>query len=310
MAFSQIHRLRSELELLQRSNHENILRVFGWSKWRNSMGLIMEYMSGGNLRQLLMNPGIPLSPSLRLRMSTEIANGISFIHNFTEQRRLVHGDLKPDNILLSKELNCKIADFGGAKLIKYTRSTETQPNARTSQLTLVYAAPERLSERCRPRKEHDTYSFGVIVHGILSRETPFEVFTGEVDYVESVKRGERPDTEAIEDLKADLSSTADGKIIEELESVMTSCWSHNPASRPSMIDVRNELTELLNQQSLDAISRSVAAAQSEMKPFLPSKRLHRCISLRCFNTRSGSFHESEGWFVHTCGMSQMFIKSN
>ena len=96
MFLQLLHRLRKELELLLKANHENIVRVFGWSVWANSMGLIIEYMSGGSLRRLLLDVDVDLHMNLRLRMSSEIANGISFLHNISEKHRLVHGDLKPD----------------------------------------------------------------------------------------------------------------------------------------------------------------------------------------------------------------------
>jgi len=290
-------RLRNELELLLKANNENILRVYGWSIWPNSMGLIMQYMPGGNLRRLLMDTRIPLFFNLRLRMSSEIASGIAFLHNFNEKLRLTHGDLKPDNILLTDDLHCKIADFGGARLMKHTTSTTTGTTLSRAQMTVVYAAPERLRGRCRPKKEHDTYSFGIIIHGILSRESPLEVFSDEIDYVDAVKRGERPDTETIENLKKDQASEeSDLTIIDCLESTMTRCWQQDPCSRPNMLVIRDELANLLSQQLLKNIQQSVSESLSKMSLFLPSDQQDACVPLSCFNAGIGVFNDGKRCF--------------
>ena len=228
-------------------------------------------------------------------MSSEIANGISFLHNFSEEHRLVHGDLKPDNILLTSDLNCKIADFGGAKLVKYTRSTTTDTEATHGQMTKAYAAPERLvtTRKPKPKKEQDTYSYGIIVHGILSRELPSAQFSSEADYLEAVKEGQRPGVEAIETLKEDASQEGDLAIIDCLESVMKRCWQQNPVSRPNMVVIKDELSALLNQKSKDAIKHSVATALENVKLFLPSEPFRKTLPLRQFNPINGTFYESK-----------------
>jgi len=306
-----LRRIKKELELLLKANHENIVRVFGWSVWANSMGLIMEYMSAGNLRRLLIDVDVVLHVNLRLRMSSEIANGISFLHDLSEKHRLVHGDLKPDNILLTRDLNCKIADFGGAKMVKYTRSTMTHTEVTQGQMTRAYAAPERLfrKTKSKPKKEQDTYSYGIIVHGILSREMPMEQFSSEDEYLEAVKEGERPDTEAIDALKDDHASVeGDLAIIDCLVSVMTKCWHQDPDSRPNMLLIRDELSDLFNQQSPEAIQRSVAAALGNIELFLPSERSQDTLLLRYFNASDGTFNKSTTKNVLACSSATLLQK--
>jgi len=134
----------------------------------------MECMSGGNLQLLLIDDDVVLRMNLRLGMSSEIANGISFLRNFSEEHRLVHGDLKPDNILLTSNLNCKIADFGGAKVVKYTMSSTTETEATHGQMSKAYAAPELLVTTRKP-KPKQPLSFNL-----------------KIEYLEAVKKGEHP----------------------------------------------------------------------------------------------------------------------
>ena len=260
------------------------------------MGLIIEYMSGGSLRRLLLDIDVDIHVTLRLRMSSEIANGISFLHNISEKHRLVHGDLKPDNVLLTKDLQCKVADFGGAKIVENTMSATTHSEATQDQMTRAYAAPERLFTKRKPsaKKEQDTYSYGIILHGILSRKLPAAQFASEAKYLEAVMEGERPDMETIDTRKEGHASLeGDLAIIDCLVSVMTRCWQQNPDSRPNMVVIRDELSDLLNQQSPEAIQRSVVAALQNMELFLPSERSQNTVSLRQFNPTTGTFNESK-----------------
>jgi len=123
---------------------------------------------------------------------------------------------------------------------------------------------------------------------------PLTQFSSESEYLEGVKEGERPDIEIIDTLKEDHSSLEDDlAIMDSLVSVMTRCWQQNPDARPNMIVIRDKLSDLLNQQSPQAIQRSVAAALENMELFLPSERSQNTISLRQFNPITGTFNKSK-----------------
>ena len=285
-----LFRLKEELNLLQQAKHKHVVHVYGWSKWPNSMALIMDYMPGGNLWRLLVDHDIQLAPVLQLRICAEIADGIAFIHNLTDDNRLTHGDLKPENILLCSDLHCRIGDFGGARLVKYTRSIITNARGQEKyQFTKAYAAPERLLRTVvRQTKEQDTYSYGIIVHGVLSREGPDATFDSDDAYIGAVKEGGRPDTSRIEELKQRVSEE-DHRTIELLESVMTNCWEQDATKRPSMIMVRNDLKQQLSKYAFSDIHQSVTDALKDIRMFLPSIRNYSTIPLNNYNTRTGCF---------------------
>ena len=257
-------------------------------------------MPVGNLRNILLDHAIDLKPVLRLRFAAELASGIASIHNLCPTRRLTHGDLKPENVLLSKDLHCKVADFGSAKLISYTGSTSTSSlSLEAQQLTLVYAAPERLYPRpIRPRKEQDTYSYGVILHGVLSREIPHQYFAGEKQYLDAVKHGERPDCESIADFKVGLACSDEKRLVETLESVMKRCWAHDAQQRPDMLSVRDELMPEIRKYNQAEILRCVATAADSLRIRHPSASEVPCLPLNTFDTRSGKF--SPGRLVFMC----------
>lgn len=295
-----MQRIRNELELLQKSNHAHILRVHGWSQWSGSMALILEYLPGGNLKNFLRNPNSRIRTILRLRICAELADAIAFIHNLTKEQRLTHGDIKPENILLSADLHCKLADFGGAKLSSHTGKAGKQESSSEEkyELTPIYAAPERLGdEPVKPKKEQDTYSYGLIVHMVLTREPPHVHYPNVAKYLQAVVKGKRPRTEPIEELKLSYKIPYKRQVIETLENVMRKCWEHVPSLRPNMLDVRDELHNLLRQAAHAEVLQTVTDAVASIEINVPSPDDHHCVPLDFFDTQTRKFGMS--YFVKT-----------
>jgi serine/threonine-protein kinase len=95
----------SEARLLTALKHKNIVNILGASGNERLFIIVMEYVSGGSLRDRLIRP-LPLRDALRT--AREICEGLSFVH----KNRIVHGNLRPSNILLSESGEVKITDFG------------------------------------------------------------------------------------------------------------------------------------------------------------------------------------------------------
>ena len=279
-----IYRVGYELEALHLASHENVLRVYGLAEWEGSIALITELMHGGNLRLLLGNVSVDLRPVLQLRICEEISSGLAFIHNIKHNKGQVHGDLKPDNVLLSKDLHCKIGDFGSSRIVSFTgRTTATDVGQVKAQFTKVYAAPERLRDPfTRPRRHQDAYSYGLIVYEVLSRELPHQFGVSEEDYLRAIKNGRRPGTEIIDELKKSSSNAKDKEVIQVLKNVMMKCWQNKPEDRPDMRDIRNELQQLMSTRERNEVTQSVAKAQESYHPYDPSSSNQFKISLDCF----------------------------
>jgi len=175
-----------EIDLLHYANHDNIVRILGYTSWKDSMAIVMEYMLEGSLSDLLHSrkdreeflvPDISLHESLRLRLCSDISHGVSYLHFAFSDQRMVHGDLKPSNILLSGDLRCKIGDFGGADIATCTevQSSSSKKPKHKSQWTRGYIAPERMNNpQHRVSKAMDVYSVGMIFYVILRRQQPVE----------------------------------------------------------------------------------------------------------------------------------------
>ena len=274
------------------ASHVNVVRIIGYTTWPASMGIIMEYMEGGSLETLLITksaevPSIPVD--VRLRFGAEVASGIGFFHNIYKDQRMTHGDLKADNVLLTSDLRCKVADFGGANLATMTDPDDDavkRANRRGEQ-TRVYSAPERLKNPgMKVSKAMDVYSFSMILYMILSRKQPatFDSQSQVEDYIQKVQRGERPDLEEIDNLKSSVprSCLSDIETIEVLEDEMKKSWNQTPKYRPSIIQVRDRLNKLLVTKDPADICPKAADIMGYMNLQQPSQFKLPCATIDNF----------------------------
>jgi len=223
----------------------------------------MEFLPAGSLRQFGTPSSGNLPPRLILRMAFEIASALVHMHELPSGKRLIHGDLKPENVLLTADFHCKIADFGSAELQALTGSA-TATNKKTTKLdmTLAYAAPEKLmSLNSKPRREHDVYSFGMLLYVLLNRKLPYQNTAQESAFIEMIKNGRRPEFDSLHSFMEAFENTNledaanfnsnNAFLMQELESIVKQCWQQNPSDRPSMCEVRDRMERLQHQQ-LDA----------------------------------------------------------
>lgn len=247
-------------------------------------------MPGGNLHDFIIDVKNEVGPLIKLRLNAETADGIAFIHNLNPKKHMVHGDLKPENVLLTADLHVKISDFGSAEFRSATgTTTSTSSTSRNCnpEFTLVYAAPERLANlNARPRKEHDIYSYALIMHMVLSEEEP--VRYDAAAFLEAVKQGQRPDISTIDEYKAGLNSEKHVLIIDRLVQVMQNCWKHLPQDRPEMLQVRDCLQNLLIEQKDTDVVGEVQTVLEDFVFFKPSPH-HRFATLSTFSTKSLDF---------------------
>ena len=276
---SECFRISTEVNHLQKANHANIVRIYGLTQWQEFLAIITEYFPNGNLKELLLDKDIDIKPFLQLRMSFDIANGLAFIHNLLPNERLVHGDLKVENVLLTDDLRCKIADFGSSVLSGNTGSMTKTNGVFTNEFTEIYAAPELLANpTMKLRTSHDTYSFGMIIYLILTRRSPvpnnlFNIFLNDI------KEGKRPPIDIIElTLKFNKCKIA----VESLQllcSVLMRCWAQNASKRPKMTTVRDELHDQLVEIKSSQVQSQVALALSNMVVAKLSKTKCKCVPI-------------------------------
>lgn len=148
-------------------NHPNILNIYDIDEQDGGLFFVMEYIEGETLKSYLTNlksaDGVPLSRAIDL--TVQIAHGLKAAH----EKEIVHRDIKPENIMLTKEGNPKIMDFGIAKLKSGTGLTRTG----MSLGTITYMSPEQ-SQGIAADHRSDLWSLGVVLYELLTGELPFK----------------------------------------------------------------------------------------------------------------------------------------
>jgi beta-lactam-binding protein with PASTA domain/tRNA A-37 threonylcarbamoyl transferase component Bud32 len=130
-----LRRFRAEARAVASLRHPNIVTVYDWGEEDTGPYLVLEYLGGGSLRDLL-DRGHRLSPSQAVLVGLEAARGLEYAH----RRGLVHRDIKPANLLFDDEGRLAIADFGIARAL--AEATWTEP-AGAVVGTVRYASPEQ-----------------------------------------------------------------------------------------------------------------------------------------------------------------------
>ena len=165
--------LRKEAITMVKLNHPNIVRVFDFHDKGDIKYIDMEYVDGKSLSDLkLDSPDGKLSERKVLDMAVQMAQGFSYAHS----ENVIHRDIKPQNILLSKNGEIKIMDFGISETVKNSMSRIS--NTGTSG-TLIYMSPEQIQGK-NVGNEADIYSFGVLIYELLSGKPPFN--KGDISY--------------------------------------------------------------------------------------------------------------------------------
>jgi serine/threonine protein kinase len=167
----QMHLGKEELEdflnearTIARLVHPHIIRVLEFGVEDNTPFLVMDYAPNGTLRHRH-----PKGTRLPLDTVTDYASQVAAALQYAHDRKLIHRDVKPENMLLSANNDILLSDFGIALVAQTSRSL--QPNIQEAAGTLAYMAPEQLGGK--PRPASDQYALGIVVYEWLTGERPF-----------------------------------------------------------------------------------------------------------------------------------------
>ncbi|XP_065719331.2 serine/threonine-protein kinase MARK2 isoform X25 [Drosophila suzukii] len=158
-----LQKLFREVRIMKMLDHPNIVKLFQVIETEKTLYLIMEYASGGEVFDYLVLHGRMKEKEARVKFR-QIVSAVQYCH----QKRIIHRDLKAENLLLDSELNIKIADFGF--------SNEFTPGSKLDTFcgSPPYAAPELFQGKKYDGPEVDVWSLGVILYTLVSGSLPFD----------------------------------------------------------------------------------------------------------------------------------------
>ena len=152
-----------EAKILKKLNHPNIIRVMDFGKEDGMPYMVMEYINGEDLKKLLLYK--QTEKLQRYDLILQIGRGLDYLH----ENNIIHHDIKPENILVSKNNEVKIIDFG---LARYNRLRIFTRN-RFIDGTPTYMSPEQIRKR-HTDKRTDIYSYGITIYEMLTGKVPYQ----------------------------------------------------------------------------------------------------------------------------------------
>lgn len=162
----------SEVELLAKIDHRNLVKLLGFIDKGHERLLITEYVPNGNLREHLDGQRDKiLDFNQRLEIAIDVAHGLTYLHLYAE-KQIIHRDVKSSNILLTESMRAKVADFGFARLGP-VNNDQTHISTKVKG-TIGYLDPEYMKTYQLTPKS-DVYSFGILLLEIVTGRRPVEL---------------------------------------------------------------------------------------------------------------------------------------
>ncbi len=237
-----VARFVQERQIFNRIDHPNVVRVHDLVAEGDQLGIVMERVNGGDLKQRV--DAQSLSPRQAMAVAAEVAAGLEAIHSVD----VVHRDLKPANILIAERsdgsLRPKISDFGISRLV-----SDAMTKTSSTIGTPLYMAPEAADQR-GAEAPADIYSLGALMFELLIGTAPFH----------------EGGTFAVLKSHAMDVPPAIGGVPEQLALLIDHMLAKDPAARPDAVEVQRRLQAILPE--IDdavrpiAIERTAPSAQA------------------------------------------------
>ncbi|CAK9222697.1 unnamed protein product, partial [Sphagnum troendelagicum] len=174
----------AELSIISRIQHRNLVNLQGWCSERGELMLVYDYMPNKSLDKLLFqncselavvdhhqnSTAMKLDRGMRHNILLGVASALAYLHEDWSEHRVVHRDVKASNVMLDKDFNACLGDFGLARLIEHSKE-----DADTTIVagTVRYLAPE-LARTGKPTTMSDVFSYGALALEVACGRRPFD----------------------------------------------------------------------------------------------------------------------------------------
>ncbi|XP_059456549.1 U-box domain-containing protein 33-like [Corylus avellana] len=256
-----ISQFQMEVSVLSQLRHQNLVKLTG--SCPEVFALIYEFLPNGSLEDRLnmKDNSPPLLWQTRIRIATELCSVLIYLHS-AKPHSIVHGDLKPSNILLDANFVSKLSDFGICRMLLSDASSSNNVNTTLSHITnpkgsFAFIDPEFLETGVLTLKS-DVYSFGIILLQLLTGRQPFKI-SNEVKYALDVGN--------LKDLLDPLAGDWPILAAHKLARLGLRCCDRNRRSRP---ELGSEVWKVLEPMRASYGSSTVSELLSKKKVLFPN----------------------------------------
>ena len=220
---SFVERFRREATAAANLNHPNIVAVYDWGSAAGTYYIVMEYIEGQSLAELLRLGG-PLSPERAAEIAMFVAGALGFAHD----NGVIHRDVKPGNVLLSPDGKVKVTDFGIA-IAAFGGAESNLTQTGSVMGTATYFSPEQAQGQALDHRS-DLYSLGIVLYEMLCGRPPF---AGDNSVAVAYKHVQQA---------VPAPSSLGVVLPESLEAIMLKLLAKDPAKRyPTARDLQRDL---------------------------------------------------------------------
>ena len=245
-----VDRFRNELRFARKIGHRHVCRMFDLGETDHTFYITMEYVDGENLKSFIRR-SVQLAPRKAISLGKQVSEGLSEAHRLG----IIHRDLKPQNIMIDREGNARIMDFGIARFTEAEGLTGSGVMIGTPE----YMSPEQ-AETLEVDKRADIYALGVILYEMVTGRVPF---AGETPLAALLKhKQDRP-----------VSPQETNPLVsEDLTRIILKCLSKDKTARyQSAEELLEDLTAAegtLPQAEKTTAARPRGGARHRAKPWL------------------------------------------
>ncbi len=224
-----VEKFKREATSVASLSDNNIVNIYDVGSENDIHYIVMEYVDGKTLKELIVEKG-KIDPKETVRISKQIASALVCAH----RNNIIHRDIKPHNILVTKEGIVKVTDFGIAK----ASNSATITNSSKVMGSAHYFSPEQAKGSFVDSRT-DIYSLGIVMYEMLVGKVPFD--------------GESPVSVAVKHIQNEVVAPKeiDDKIPESLNSLVLKCLEKNPVKRYQTIkNLEEDLARIENNENI------------------------------------------------------------